>query len=181
MVIRKEIWDKIGGFDQTYYMYYEDTDVSLAVRSLGYKLGLLPKAIVEHDYDYKKSTLKWFYIERNRYLLILQHWPVLLLVLYFPYFLIIELGLWAVSILQRRFVLKLKSTVSMLSTLPTAARMRHRAQKRRVISDYEFLSSLDPEITTPLLGYMASTSLVNAPSVVYFKIVKFIVGLYSEH
>ena len=49
IIIRRSIWEKIGGFDERYIpAYYEDTDFAFELRKNGYKLIYQPKSIVEH-------------------------------------------------------------------------------------------------------------------------------------
>ncbi|MFQ5823193.1 MAG: glycosyltransferase family 2 protein [bacterium] len=48
LMIRKEIFDQIGGFDEHLYMYYEDVDLCLRVKKLGWKIYFTPNASVYH-------------------------------------------------------------------------------------------------------------------------------------
>ena len=49
ILIRKSIWDKIGGFDKRFIpAYYEDTDFAFELRKFGYKVMYQPLSIVEH-------------------------------------------------------------------------------------------------------------------------------------
>ena len=49
ILIRKSIWEKIGGFDERFSpAYYEDTDLSFQLRKNGYKVIYQPKSIVIH-------------------------------------------------------------------------------------------------------------------------------------
>jgi GT2 family glycosyltransferase len=49
ILIRKYIWEKIGGFDKRYIpAYYEDKDFAFEIRRLGYKVMYQPKSVVEH-------------------------------------------------------------------------------------------------------------------------------------
>ena len=49
IIIRKSIWDKIGGFDERFSpAYYEDTDFAFELRKFGYKVMYQPKSIVIH-------------------------------------------------------------------------------------------------------------------------------------
>lgn len=49
LMIRKILWDRIGGFDIRYSpAYYEDADLAFSVRHLGYKVVYQPKSVVVH-------------------------------------------------------------------------------------------------------------------------------------
>ncbi len=49
IMAKKDIWDKIGGFDERFIpAYYEDTDLAFEVRKLGYKVMYQPKSVVTH-------------------------------------------------------------------------------------------------------------------------------------
>ena len=47
-VIRRDLWDRLGGFDERIFMYAEDVDLSWRVRAEGYTLRYIPKAVVNH-------------------------------------------------------------------------------------------------------------------------------------
>ena len=48
MLIKKEVFKKIGLFDQRYFLYYEDTDFSVRASRSGFDLLLTPRARVTH-------------------------------------------------------------------------------------------------------------------------------------
>ena len=49
IIIRKSLWEKIGGFDKRFIpAYYEDTDLAFELRKLGYKVMYQPLSVVEH-------------------------------------------------------------------------------------------------------------------------------------
>jgi O-antigen biosynthesis protein len=49
LIIRKELFDQLGGFDRRYApAYYEDADLCMGVRSLGYKVVYQPASRVTH-------------------------------------------------------------------------------------------------------------------------------------
>lgn len=49
IMIRKDLWNEIGGFDERYVpAYYEDSDLAFEVRKRGYKVVLQPKSVVVH-------------------------------------------------------------------------------------------------------------------------------------
>lgn len=49
LLIRRSLWDEVGGFDQRYVpAYYEDTDLCFAVRAAGYKVLYQPSSRIYH-------------------------------------------------------------------------------------------------------------------------------------
>jgi len=47
----RRVLDEIGGFDDSFPLYFEDTDWSLRVRKAGYRLYMVPKANIIHYYN----------------------------------------------------------------------------------------------------------------------------------
>lgn len=45
---RKDVLDKVGGFDEAFFMYGEDLDLSFRIKSLGYKIVYYPRYVVTH-------------------------------------------------------------------------------------------------------------------------------------
>lgn len=73
---RKELWQKLGGFDEIYHpFYWEDIDLSYRAWKRGYRILWEPKAIVHHQHEAvigKHFSKKYidFISERNRLLFI---------------------------------------------------------------------------------------------------------------
>lgn len=77
--VRKEIWNRTGGFDEQYSpAYYEDTDLAFSIRKLGYRTVYQPRSLIVHfesislDKDINEG-LKTNLLEKNR-LLFLGKW-----------------------------------------------------------------------------------------------------------
>lgn len=80
MFIKKEILDKVGLFDEKYFLYYEDSDFSEKVKWAGYSIVYEPKAILWHKNAQSTygsgSSLQDYYITRNRLLFGLRFAPL---------------------------------------------------------------------------------------------------------
>jgi GT2 family glycosyltransferase len=101
-VIRRDLFEALGGFDETFFMYMEDTDLSWRARLLGYRCLFAPESIVYHDYALHFGPRKTFYQERNRYLLLLKNlrWRTLLLLA--PALLLAEVVTWGFVLMKDR-------------------------------------------------------------------------------
>lgn len=75
MTTRKNIFDKIGGFEEIFQTYYEDTDFCLRLRKLGYKIVMDSKTLAIHHRSRvgRRASKTNFLISRNRMLFILLH------------------------------------------------------------------------------------------------------------
>jgi GT2 family glycosyltransferase len=76
---RHSMLRQIGGFDDEYFLYGEDSDVGLRGQLAGWKCLFEPAAIVAHDYSGsagRASRLKAFYVERNRLCTLIKLFPI---------------------------------------------------------------------------------------------------------
>ncbi len=91
-IIKKELLKIIGGYNEEYYMYHDDMEISWKVALAGYKIVLAPKSIVYHKYEFDRSIQMVYYMERNRYLTILIYYKLPTLILLLPALLIMDIG-----------------------------------------------------------------------------------------
>lgn len=76
---RRRMLDEIGGFDEGFFLYCEDTDLGLRARWAGWKCLYVPEAVVEHRYSHstgRASPLKAYYVERNRLFVLAKNFPL---------------------------------------------------------------------------------------------------------
>jgi GT2 family glycosyltransferase len=80
---RRKMLDEIGLFDETFFLYCEDTDLGLRARRAGWECGYVGGAIVVHRYSHsagRASPLKAYYVERNRLYTAIKNLPLPMLV-----------------------------------------------------------------------------------------------------
>tara|TARA_B100001758_G_C18388286_1_gene601397 strand:- start:422 stop:1444 length:1023 start_codon:yes stop_codon:yes gene_type:complete len=78
-LINREIFLKVGGFDQNFNMHQEEIDLCWRIQGLGKKIGYCPKSTVFHygggtlsKSDYKKI----FYNHRNNLIMLFKNLPI---------------------------------------------------------------------------------------------------------
>jgi GT2 family glycosyltransferase len=79
---RREMLDRIGAFEESFFLYCEDTDLGLRARWAGWECRYVAAAQVEHRYSHsagRASTVKAYYVERNRLYTALRNFPLRLL------------------------------------------------------------------------------------------------------
>ena len=75
---RRAMLEEIGGFDDHFFLYCEDTDLGLRARWSGWKCLYVPDAVVEHHYSHSAgsaSPLKAYLVERNRLFVLVKNFP----------------------------------------------------------------------------------------------------------
>lgn len=79
MMVRSEVFDKIGFFDERYFLYYEDSDFCLRAKDAGFKIMYIPEAKVFHENAKSTdlgSSLQDYFITRNRMLFASKFLPM---------------------------------------------------------------------------------------------------------
>jgi GT2 family glycosyltransferase len=92
MLVRRAVFDEAGGFYEPFFLYYEELDLSEKIRRKGYKLYYQPASLIYHKESMttgKSSSLKTFYLTRNRILFMRRNMPWYSLAVFFFYFLLI--------------------------------------------------------------------------------------------
>jgi len=70
--IKRTLFAELGGFDEQFFMYVEDSDLSLRARLAGFRCWYSADSVVLHDYRPSYTPGKAFYLERNRHLMLLK-------------------------------------------------------------------------------------------------------------
>lgn len=60
-IIRRGLFEKIGGFDEDFYMYLEETDLSWRVWLSGFRVVFVPSAVVYHAFNTPKKDFRRYY------------------------------------------------------------------------------------------------------------------------
>lgn len=93
-------YQTIGGFDPDYFTYFEDTDLSWRARLAGFDIVLATNSVVYHDYEFRFSAQKMYWIERNRHLTLLKHLRKDTLLRLLPALLLGEAIAWGYALLR---------------------------------------------------------------------------------
>jgi len=140
-IIRRNLFEALGEFDPDFFLYMEDTDLSLRARMAGSHCLYVPDSVVYHDYSLNFSSQKTFYQERNRYLMLLKifKWPTLLVLS--PALLLAELITWGFSLSRDRNHLgnKFKAYAWIIHNWGKIMAKRRRTQLMRTVKDRALL------------------------------------------
>jgi GT2 family glycosyltransferase len=79
MLVKREVFEQAGVFDNNYFLYYEDSDLSVRVKKAGFGISYVPKSMVWHknagSAGGSGSELQDYYITRNRLLFGFKYAP----------------------------------------------------------------------------------------------------------
>ncbi|NLX14847.1 MAG: glycosyltransferase family 2 protein [Phycisphaerales bacterium] len=76
LLIRREIWEELGGFDRDFFMYAEDWDLCLRARTAGYRCLFCPDAEIIHYGGASETVLedKMVRLLETKVRLCRKHW-----------------------------------------------------------------------------------------------------------
>lgn len=158
-----DILREIGMYDEEFFMYHEDSDMSWRIWQAGYEVILAPKAIVYHKYEFNRSMRQFYFMERNRFLTILTNYKLGTLLLILPAFAVMELGLFAFSIKNRTWKTKLLVYWYFLNPFHWIKLYKDRIikQSHRKIPDRKIVKHFSgklefQEVANPVLKYIAN-------------------------
>jgi GT2 family glycosyltransferase len=92
MMVPASVIAEVGPMPEVYFLYYEEFDWCEQIKRKGYQIYYQPKSLIYHKESMtvgKHSTLKTFYLNRNRILFMRRNvkgWPLVVFTLYFTLF-----------------------------------------------------------------------------------------------
>lgn len=165
VMLRTDLLQKFGLWDEDFFLYHEDIEYSLRLKSVGYKVCVASQSLFYHKYSFGRNASKFYYIERNRLgvMLMFYKWPTLLLL--FPIGLALEAGLILFAAKGGWLTAKLSAYAYWLrpSSWILWLGKRRRTQRLRVVSDRQLLQNAvsqikfnEGTIQNPLLTYIGN-------------------------
>jgi GT2 family glycosyltransferase len=71
MMVRRSVFEKIGGFDENFFMYFEDVDLCLRAKNKGVSIAVNPKARIFHErgksFSSEREKKKYYYASQDHY------------------------------------------------------------------------------------------------------------------
>jgi len=71
MFARRDVFDKLGGFDERFFMYFEDVDLCYRAKQLGHKIAVNSDARIFHEsgksFESEREKKRHYYASQNYY------------------------------------------------------------------------------------------------------------------
>jgi GT2 family glycosyltransferase len=173
-MLRAEVLEKFGVFNEDFFMYCEDLELAWRLRLAGYNFKLAPFSVVYHKYKFSSSPKKFFYIERNRLITVLSNYKAGTIFLLLPALFAMEAGMLVYSAFGGWFTEKLKASFSLLrpEIIRQIKRNRKRIKELRIRQDKEIISGFIAIIDFEEVNNFLLTKIANPLFSLYWFIVK---------
>jgi GT2 family glycosyltransferase len=143
-VIRKPLLERLGGWDESGFLYFEDVELSWLLRIAGSEIWCVPDSTVVHDYHLSMFPHKLFLLERNRWKMLLADLRLGTRLAISPLLLLSELMMWGYCLLRGPKFLRAKgrSYGWVRANRAQIRARRERVDSIRQRSDWEVLRGL---------------------------------------
>jgi len=84
---------EVGLLDETLWLYHEDLDLGWRIRVAGYRNVTAPASVCRHYYEFSRTPPKWYWMERNRWIVVLKNYRLATILLLLPAMVIADVGL----------------------------------------------------------------------------------------
>jgi GT2 family glycosyltransferase len=148
VLYKTSILKKVGLLDSYLWLYHEDLELGWRIRLAGYKNVLAKKSIVFHDYEFSRSITKFYWMERNRFLVHFSHLKTPTLILLLPFFIIMEIALIPFALKGGWAKEKLSTYWNLIQpkTFFYLAKKRRQSKKLRKVTDKKIISLFTAKI-----------------------------------
>lgn len=156
--LKAEVFKSLGMFDDDYFMFQEDIDLSWRAHLYGVKLVLEPKAFLFHysggsikggakteNKKYVTNIFRRYYGERNIIINILKNYSLLMILIIMPIYLLInffEILLFAATLNFKACGVYFRAYYWIITNCKKIYKKRQIVQKNRIVSDWQILKDI---------------------------------------
>lgn len=126
---KTELFKEIGLFDEDFFAYFEDVDISFRAQLAGWKVWYEPRAVAYHRLSATSSqlgTFSYYHTIKNFLLLYDRNMPTILYWKYLPLFMYQFARMFAGSIKHGLFFVFMRAVIRVLLLTPKTLRLRSR-------------------------------------------------------
>lgn len=168
LLVRRELWQQLDGFADEYFAYHEDAELSWRCWQRGLRVVYVPAAVVVHRYEFSRTAIKYYLVERNRLLFVLTTYSRRLLVLLAPLLAGLEIAMLLVAVRQGWWRQKLAGWLWTARHVAFVRSRRAQLQSERTVDDHSLAHLMTPALTATVLPMPAFVPAANAVMTVFW-------------
>ncbi|HWG94033.1 MAG TPA: glycosyltransferase [Mycobacteriales bacterium] len=172
LVLRRSLWEELGGFAPEYFAYLEDAELSWRCWQRGLRVVHVPDAVVVHRYEFSRNPQKSYLLERNRLLLLLTAHEARTLALLAVPLLALELAMTALAVAQGWGRHKARGWWWLLRHAGWVRQRRARLQAERTRRDRELADLLTTRLSTTAVPLPVGTGALSALLAAWWAVVR---------
>ena len=147
LAVRRDLFLRVGGFDESYFMYLEDLDCSWRLRLAGYRVVYTPESIIRHRWmsasKHRPDVTYLFHRNRLRTILKNHSSQTLSWILPVYVFLQVALSIWVITRNRpQELIAILRAIAWNLRQAKSTVIERRRAQSLRKVPDKEIMKHM---------------------------------------
>jgi len=160
VLFRREVLGDVGFLDPVFFAFNEDTDWGWRALLYCWRSLYVPSAFVYHQLGYSwgrgLTAEKFYYLERNRVLMLLKNYSRRSLAILLPLLGFIEFCVLAYALVKGWFGSKIRSYLGVLGLKEYLHEQRNLLQRRRRLSDERVFAFFTAEVPRGYFGGMTS-------------------------
>jgi GT2 family glycosyltransferase len=172
VLLAASVWKALDGFDEEYFAYLEDTELSLRCWRTGLAARCVPTAIARHHYEFSRNTNKMYLLERNRLMLLATVWPTRALALLAPLLVAIEALLTVYAVASGWGGGKVRGWTWLWRNRAHIAARRRLLQGELSVPDREWMARLTPNLDPQAIGPAPLTKVANVGFRAYWAVAR---------
>ncbi|MFI2753076.1 glycosyltransferase family 2 protein [Cellulomonas sp. P22] len=137
MALSRSLWESLGGLVEPFFAYAEDLELCWRCWQRGLRVEYVPTAVAVHHYEFSRTPLKMYLVERNRLAFVLTCYGGRTLLLLAPVLIAFELALVAVAAKQGWLRQKVRGWWWLVTHARWIRARRAEVQRDRRVSDRE--------------------------------------------
>ena len=153
-LISREVFIEVGGFDEHFFCYNEDVDLSFRLRLIGHRCIYISDAVVEHVGSATTSRYSDFAIyhgQRNLVWSYFRNMPGVWFWIYLPQHIFFSVVAMLWFSLRGKAVPVFKAKWDALKELPRVLRLRKKTQNSRTVPEKKVLDAMSRDFWVPYI------------------------------